>query len=458
MSEQLRHSQFARNGRTVDGDKRGIFAYAFVVDCARDQVLSGPGLATHKYGQVQRREAAHRRGHPQHRRGVADEPSERPRRANLAPIDRVCLEVRQRAAQRERASRPKSDRIHPRSVDPYTIARRQILDDDPVPDMTDDAVTLAHRRVVDADICRDVASNDQLTVRYETKAALRRRPFEDEDELGVRLHGTNEAKCFIEHVPVIDTIPSQLRAVRSTPHRSSPRSRHVSRFFEVFSLLVPMLAIPLNAEASGIAQPIDAEALPAPEDLVSGHVFLSAGAGLERPTGQFASGYDASPVSTWSRSFRGSATVGVGRGAALGVSTSYAPLAASDGCSGCGGKTWTVGLELVHHVAQGFGIDPWASFGVGYRATSLTLDPSLASSGLFPGDATSLAYKGVDFARIGLGADFFPTRGLGLGLYVDADVGAYASRPGPATTASVYAFLGAGLRVTVDPVAWMSSP
>src|SRR5262249_21336108 len=66
-------------------------------------------------------------------------------------------------------------------------------------------------------------------------------------------------------------------------------------------------------------------------------------------------------------------------------------------------------------------------------------------------------YQGLDFTRIGLGADFYPTSFFGFGPYFEVDVGASLRPPlpdlfPPPTGVAVYAFVHFGLRVAFDPI------
>jgi hypothetical protein len=131
--------------------------------------------------------------------------------------------------------------------------------------------------------------------------------------------------------------------------------------------------------------------------------------------------------------------------------------------STCSGSTYELGLGLVYHPAQGIAVDPWISYGVAFRSTSLTIPAVLKNVGVLAGDATSIQYKGIDVARFAIGGDFYPIPQLGFGPYVEADLGSYLWRSGDPTTGtiplgSIYAFFGIGIRVTLDPVRFFSAP
>jgi hypothetical protein len=208
------------------------------------------------------------------------------------------------------------------------------------------------------------------------------------------------------------------------------------------------LQLPPPPEAPGIARE------PAP-DLLAGRFTASADAGFVVPLGSIASGVGLNQLASTSLSFGGALGVGLGRAAELRALGHYVPLASSGTCASCGGHTYDLGLGLVYHVSQALAMDPWVSYGVAYRSLHISDDAADARSTdrhALPGDATSISYKGLDFARLSLGADFRPLRALGVGAYMETDLGSFFSRPGADTAASVYLFFGVGARITLGPL------
>lgn len=121
-------------------------------------------------------------------------------------------------------------------------------------------------------------------------------------------------------------------------------------------------------------------------------------------------------------------------------------------CASCTGTGYELGLGLVYHAVQALAFDPWMSFGVGWRSTTITL-----MRGDLPGDPSDATFGGLDVARIGLGGDFFPLKSLGLGVGLDLALGTNVDRPA-GQDGSLYAVFGLGLRVTLDPIGAVSSP
>jgi hypothetical protein len=215
---------------------------------------------------------------------------------------------------------------------------------------------------------------------------------------------------------------------------------------------------------------------PAP-DTRTGHLLLASRVGFATPIGRFIPGTAASDFAGPGVSIGGMLGVGLSRYAVLEVTGGSALLSGStsllgpNACAGCNGRSFDVGLGLSYRVAQGMAVDPWVSFGLGYRfATfSINTDPK---TGMLPLDPDTkqpanapkpYTYQGLDFARIALGADFYPLPALGFGPYIEADIGTRTRGalgapgtvpPPPDNTTygpAVYAFFHVGLRIALDP-------
>ena len=188
---------------------------------------------------------------------------------------------------------------------------------------------------------------------------------------------------------------------------------------------------------------------PAAPDLRGGHFFVIGKASLVGPSGSIASDLATEDVSDAGASFGGIVGVGLSRYAVLEGFGSYTLLDGS--CAGCEARSFDAGLGFSYHLAQGLAIDPWISYGVAFRSFRFEA-PADAAAGLDrPAEGS---YMGLDFARIAIGADFYPVPGLGFGPYVELDLGTYVDRPEPDPGASVHAFFQLGVRVALDPVSW----
>ena len=98
-------------------------------------------------------------------------------------------------------------------------------------------------------------------------------------------------------------------------------------------------------------------------------------------------------------------------------------------CSG--GKSLAGGPFIRYHLVQGTRFDPWGSFALGVRST--TVDTEFVSKDYF----------GFDILKLSLGGDWYPTSNIGVGPYVTFDWGTYGSSGG-------HTGLGTGLRLTLD--------
>jgi hypothetical protein len=199
---------------------------------------------------------------------------------------------------------------------------------------------------------------------------------------------------------------------------------------------------------------------PAAKDTREGHWLFAARSDLAMPAGSLVYGVGTGAILGMGPSFGGTLGLGISRYAVLEASGSYAIFSDAGGCPGCGGRSFDAGLGFSYHLVQGIAVDPWASFGMGYRYTSLSLTPNALEIGR-PA-ASGKPYHGFDVARIAFGADFYPVPAFGLGPYVGADFGTFLGRPAPDAApgvtppfdpgGSVYAFFHIGLRVILDPM------
>jgi hypothetical protein len=219
-----------------------------------------------------------------------------------------------------------------------------------------------------------------------------------------------------------------------------------------------------------------AKALPRAPDTRAGHLFITAKAGLEGPVGSFGRGTTSGNFAGLGGNFGGVIGLGLGRHVVVEATGGYSllsgptTLTGPNQCVGCNGRSLDLGLGFSYHLAQGVAVDPWGSFGLGFRTASFTTatDPNTGkpvqdAQGTDISAAKTQSFRGLDFARIGLGADFYPAPAFGLGLYFQANVGVRTGgslgekgfNPSlPAETLvgpPVYAFLQIGLRIALDP-------
>jgi hypothetical protein len=248
------------------------------------------------------------------------------------------------------------------------------------------------------------------------------------------------------------------------------------------ALAVPLLAASLLGPSVALAQTLGAAASPPaeeeeappgpprprPPDERTGHILLTGRGGVISPFGDVTSGIDVTGALTGGGSIGGSLGVGISRFTSIEIGGDYASLGATSTCPGCSGRSYDFGAGFVYHVIQGIAVDPWIGFGMAYRSSPLVYGPLGAPLLVAPGSAS---YKGFDFARMSMGASFYPTPFFGFGPFVELDLGSYLSRPcssapeaaptGPGCLgapsaadpgAAVYGFAQIGVRVELDPM------
>ncbi|MSP24199.1 MAG: hypothetical protein EXR75_03345 [Myxococcales bacterium] len=110
------------------------------------------------------------------------------------------------------------------------------------------------------------------------------------------------------------------------------------------------------------------------------------------------------------------------------------------GCDACSMTSIFVGLGVAAHLAQGFAVDPWISYGGGYRHILLAAADE-------PG-AEGGAFSAFDFARIGIGLDYRPAPSWGIGPFAQSNLGVRQFADPVLYVDAVF-----GLRVTFDPMA-----
>jgi hypothetical protein len=210
----------------------------------------------------------------------------------------------------------------------------------------------------------------------------------------------------------------------------------------------PPKAAPSGADDDEEEGPEAGKRRAAAPDTRFGHLLIDPRTSVTIPVGRLTSLASAGSVTGTGVSFGGVVGFGISRYVAVEASGGYSLFSGPSDCSGCRGRGFDLGLGFSYHLAQGVAIDPWASFGVGFRSATFRAD--IDARGKKLDKPSDQSYRGLDFARIALGADFYPLPALGLGPYVEADVGTNVSRPG-ASGLATYAFIHVGVRIALDP-------
>jgi hypothetical protein len=189
-------------------------------------------------------------------------------------------------------------------------------------------------------------------------------------------------------------------------------------------------------------------------DWRTGHFLLSGRFGLLSPTGNAAvvgteeeqQNIAVADLAGPGMLFGGTLGFGVSRHGVVEATVDYGRLGAQLGCPRCFATQLALAFGVSYHMAQGIALDPWVSYGVGVRFQSFKV-PNLVTNGLLTQN-----YRGIDIARLALGADFYPMPFVGLGPFIEADIGTNVKFPFAEYNGSVYAMLTLGVRVTLDPL------
>lgn len=214
-------------------------------------------------------------------------------------------------------------------------------------------------------------------------------------------------------------------------------------------------------------EPHQGQPRPAAFDQRTMHLLIHGRVGAAFPAGSITSGLGTASASSAGIGFGGGIGLGLSRHLVLEMSGGFAKLGAEDGCDACSASSFDFGLGFSYHLAQGIALDPWISYGVGFRSATFTSHAlrdwiSNDTSATASSDVSTFTFRGLDFTRLALGGEFYPVPSLGFGPYFELDLGttvarkddldAQIPRSDKTLEASVYAIVHVGLRITFDPV------
>lgn len=210
----------------------------------------------------------------------------------------------------------------------------------------------------------------------------------------------------------------------------------------MFSLIVTTLCSVGSAAAQDGVRPAKpaedaAKSRALTEDLRYRHWIIGVGGGMWIPSASFVpSGVGLTPPAVGGEA---RLRVGVGlNGYLVGFAEgNFARAAGQSGCVSCDAMSVSAGLGVAAHLTQGFAVDPWISYGAGYRATIVSVD-SVARA------VSDAPVHGIDFVRLAIGVEHAPVPWLGVGPYVGTDIGVRLF------DGAVYGDFVVGMRVTFD--------
>ena len=212
------------------------------------------------------------------------------------------------------------------------------------------------------------------------------------------------------------------------------------------ALLVALICTASVARAED--DPDKPAARPDAPDLVSGHFYFSAGGGVWVPSSGLLPDIPELGEVPVAGAVRAQLGVGLNRYLVLNIAEggfAHGP-GDNDACESC--KLWSmdIGPSLVFRPTQGFALEPWVSYGAGYRHNVLVLDSVTGPSGEPTGRGNERVL-GVDVAKLAIGADWYPAAVFGFGPYIATDIGVRTSGD-----VAGYAIFHAGLRLSLDPM------
>lgn len=196
----------------------------------------------------------------------------------------------------------------------------------------------------------------------------------------------------------------------------------------------PPATAPENAEKEERAP----ELVPFRRDAIGGHFQVGLTGLVTFPFGSTSKDVGARTRAGWGGGGAIDLTYGVDRYVALGAYAEMGALGESRKCQACTGTFLGSGAFVRYHVSQGLRLDPWVSYGLGFTGF-----------GGKDGDEVS-HYSGVEWMRLGVGADWYLSPGLLIGPVFGLSAAHMVERPkleapgGPLMRATI------GLRIAFD--------
>jgi hypothetical protein len=180
--------------------------------------------------------------------------------------------------------------------------------------------------------------------------------------------------------------------------------------------------------------------IPPAADTLAGHVDVTGSIAFAVPFGQLEEGVDQTSVIGSGHGVGLDIGIGVSRTVAIGAWGQALALGDSDDCIDCSGASLAFGGFVRYHLVQGVRFDPWMSAGLGYRTTTF--------SGVPGGDVD---YSGIEWLRLQVGGDWYPFSHVGLGPFMELDMGIYGDKSvGSIGESAAHWLFQTGLRITLD--------
>jgi hypothetical protein len=168
-------------------------------------------------------------------------------------------------------------------------------------------------------------------------------------------------------------------------------------------------------------------------DTLGGHFAVGVNAAMLVPFGNLVAGVPQSRSMGIGPSFGGDLAYGISRTVMLGA---YVDVGLPDAqAAGQSVTTISAGPMIRYHLVQGMAFDPWVSGGLGFRYTK---------------DGNT-SFTGVDWCRLALGGDWYPSANFGFGPFVAMSLGTFfGASPGAIKTEGLNAHFLLGGRIIFD--------
>lgn len=204
------------------------------------------------------------------------------------------------------------------------------------------------------------------------------------------------------------------------------------------------------APAEPVAPPVAAPPFRKPEavapvlapfagDSLSGQFQVGVGGMFSVPFGEVSPGVDIFPKTDVGFGPAIDLGLGVARHFVVGAYGEVTFHGAASQCVDCSSQSWATGAFVRYHLVQGLRFDPWVSYGIGYRA----LNTDSASG-------RDSQYGGLEWLRVQFGGDWYATRQLGFGPFVELGAASFLSRPANEEAGGVNWRFQSGIRILLD--------
>jgi hypothetical protein len=180
-------------------------------------------------------------------------------------------------------------------------------------------------------------------------------------------------------------------------------------------------------------EPEPEETIAPARDTLGGHLDVGVNAAMLVPFGDVVAGVPQSRTMGIGLSLGGDVAYGISRTVMLGA---YVDVGRPDAeAPGQSVTTISAGPQIRYHLVQGMAFDPWASAGLGFRYTK----------------DGSTSFTGVDWCRLALGGDWYPSPNFGFGPFVAMSLGTFfGSSPGSINNVGLNAHFLLGGRIVFD--------